>query len=109
VVFISGKIIGRVCITKKITKKSLKKDIHELLVKYNPSVDNYDEFTHKIFISWTQSIDEVLDEDLYKLIVDSKDELSIFPGFCAFNNIELVVRNYNILSFLSGNAGYRYL
>jgi hypothetical protein len=25
VVFISGKIIGRVCITKKITKKSLKK------------------------------------------------------------------------------------
>jgi len=108
VVFTSGKIIGRVCITKKITKKSLKKDIHELLVNYNPSVDNYDEFTHKIFISWTQSIDEVLDEDLYKLIVDSKDELCICPGFCDVLNIEMIVRNYNVLSFFNSHAGYRY-
>jgi len=79
VVFTSGKIIGKVCITKKITKKSLKKSIHEILVKYNPSI-KYHEFTHKVFISWTQSIDEVLDEDLFQLIVESQHELCIYPG-----------------------------
>ena len=110
VVFTSGRILGRVCITKKITKKSLKKEIHALLVKYNPSI-SYHEFTHKIFVSWTQSIDEVLDQDLYEIIVDSQDELCICPGIFDVSNMKCIhtFEEDNVYTKLNWDPSGKYL
>ena len=98
VLFMTGRLLGTVKLTKHMTRATLKKDIHTLLCNENPT-KKYHEPSHHIGL-WNEAMADLPDKDMYKTISSSHDPLVVIPGVFDISKMTFI-RTYGMATLIN--------